>query len=73
MIVRVKVKTSAGHDGFRALGLRDFALELKDTKVSGVAASRACSLVARHFNVPASKVRLVSGGMSENMTLDVAL
>lgn len=72
MIVRVHVKTNAGHEGFSAQGVRNFTFNLKEPKVSGAVASRACSFVARFYKVPSSKVRVVSGGMSENITLDVA-
>ena len=63
-LIRVKVWADAGVEHFRKAGKEEkggFEVFVREPPVDNRANKRVCILVARHFKVPISAVRIVSG------------
>lgn len=70
-LVRVKVWASAGKEHFEKIERGGFEAFVREPPVDNRANKRACVLVARHFQVPVSAVRIISGHHARGKILSV--
>ena len=70
-IVRVKVLAGARKESLQIGARGGFLVTVKDKPVQNRANERVRELVARHFHVPPSAVRLITGHHRRNKQLSV--
>lgn len=61
MFVKVRVKTGAKNESVRKITEDRFEISVREKPEANVANKRVTELLARHFRLPASKVRLTKG------------
>ena len=71
MYVKVSVKTGARQESFVAATPDHFEIAVREKPVQNMANRRVIELVARHFKVPASKIRIINGHHSPSKLLSV--
>lgn len=71
MYIRVVVQPSAKKELFQKTGDCRFSVSVKEKAERNMANERVCELVARHFGVPRSAVRIVNGHQSPTKLLDI--
>lgn len=71
MRLRVKVRASARKEEFFQTAENAFEAHVKEEPLQHAANDRVRALVARHLNIPVSKVRIVAGMRSPNKRLEV--
>jgi len=59
--IHVKVTAGAKKEFFKKKSLDHFEISVKEKAERNMANSRVLELVARHFKIPKSKVRIVNG------------
>ncbi len=59
--VHVKVTAGAGKESFHKKSEDHFEISVKEKAERNLANTRVLELVAKHFKVPVSKVRIVNG------------
>lgn len=68
--VRVKPRSKAG-DVTREMDSNVYVVRVKEPPVEGKANRAALKLLARHFGVPESRLRIVSGHAGKNKVVEV--
>jgi uncharacterized protein YggU (UPF0235/DUF167 family) len=71
MYTRVRVVVSAKREGVEPLGKDQLKISVKEPAAQNLANRRVLELVARHFKLPANKVRLISGHRSPSKIFSV--
>jgi len=61
MYIHVKVTAGAGKEAFRKKSADHFEASVREKAARNMANGRVLELVAAHFGVPVSKVRIVNG------------
>ena len=59
--IKAKVKTGEKRDRLESVGENAFKISVRAEAKQNQANDRACELIAAHFKIPLSRVRLVSG------------
>lgn len=59
--IHVKVSAGAGEESFRKKTEDHFEVSVKEKTERNMANTRVIELVAKHFKVPVSKVRIING------------
>lgn len=71
MHVRVAVKSSARRESLEETKKNTFSITVREKAERGEANDRVRALLARHFRIPVSAIRFVSGARSTKKTFDV--
>lgn len=71
ILVRAKVRAGARKESFVAKAETVFEISVKEPAEENRANARIIELIARHFRVPAHKVRIVKGLRSPGKTLRI--
>ena len=59
--IHVKVTAGAGKEKWKEKSSDHFEISVKEKALRNIANLRVLTLVARHFKIPVSKVRIVNG------------
>jgi uncharacterized protein (TIGR00251 family) len=70
-VIQVKVQTRARKPGVEQLGPAAFRVKVTVPPVKGEANREACRLLAVHFGVPCSSIRIVKGWTSSHKLIAV--
>jgi len=71
MYIKVKVTPGAKKEKFEQIREDQFKVSVKEPAKMNMANRRVIELVARHFNLPKKKVRLITGHRALNKILSV--
>ena len=72
MKIQVKVKPrSKTEDVTKEIGVDVYVVRVKEPPIEGKANRAVLKLLARHFEVPESRLRIVSGLTSKNKVVEV--
>lgn len=71
MIVRVHVTPGARKERFAQTGAHEFAIKVKESAERGEANARIQTLLARHYGVPRTSVRMRSGAHGKTKRYEV--
>ena len=71
MKIRVKVTPGARRESFEKTSITEFKCNVKERAENNMANTRVRQLVARHFKMPVSAVRFISGTRSANKVFEV--
>ncbi len=69
--IHVKVVAGAGKENFNQKSEDHFEISVKEKAERNLANAKVIELVARHFKVPANKVRIINGHRSPGKLLVV--
>ncbi|HVO29036.1 MAG TPA: DUF167 domain-containing protein [Candidatus Paceibacterota bacterium] len=72
MKILVRAKPGAKHAEVREIGIRSFAVAVREPAKEGKANQAIERAIAEHFNVAPSRVRIVSGQTSRGKILEIA-
>jgi uncharacterized protein len=72
MLIRVRVTPNAKEPRVTKVGEDSFEARVDEKAMDGRANKRLVEMMADHFHVPKSRVRLVRGATSRDKVLDVA-
>lgn len=72
MYVKARVAAGAKREEFSRDSDTHFTIAVREKAERNAANTRVRELIARHFGVPAGKVRIVNGHQSPSKLLDVA-
>ncbi|HEY4503147.1 MAG TPA: DUF167 family protein [Candidatus Paceibacterota bacterium] len=67
--IHVKVTAGAGKESFKIKSLDHFLVSVREKAERNMANSRVLEIMAKHFKVPVSKVRIVNGHRSPSKLL----
>lgn len=73
MLISVRVTTNARIVGVIKVGESSFEVKVDERPEGGRANKRLLEILSKHFNVPKSKVHIVSGVKSRDKTVEVIL
>ena len=71
MRINVRVTPNSRREKFEKVGESEFSAALKERPARNEANDRAQILVARHFNVPLTSVRLIRGMRAKKKVFEV--
>jgi uncharacterized protein (TIGR00251 family) len=71
MLIRVHVSTNANEARVVKVGESDFEVKVNEKAIGGRANRRLLEIMSKHFMVPKSRVRLVSGAKSRDKVLEI--
>lgn len=71
MLIRVKAEAGARKEKFESADKEAFSVAVKEKPQENAANERIRVLIAKHFHVPAKKVRIVRGHRRSSKLLEV--
>ncbi len=71
MYIKVKVTAGTGKETFKKISDDHFEVSVKEKAERNMANGRVLELVARHFEIPKGKVKIVSGHHSPGKIFSV--
>ncbi len=71
MRIRVRVAPHARKEKFEKIGENEYSASVKERALQNEANHRVQTLVARHFNVPLTSVRFLTGHRTKTKTFEV--
>lgn len=73
MLIEVHVSTNAREANVVRIGENIFEVKVDERAVEGRANKRLMEILAKHFKVPKSRIRLVSGARSRDKVLEIVI
>lgn len=73
MLIAVHVSTNAREANVVRIGENIFEVKVDERAVEGRANKRLVEILAKHFKVPKSRIRLVSGARSRDKVLEIVI
>ncbi|NPA14725.1 MAG: DUF167 domain-containing protein [Aquificae bacterium] len=73
MQIRVKAKPNSKKEGISKLGENYFEVKVSAPPVKGLANKRITELLAKYFNVPKSRVKLIKGATGREKVFEIEL
>lgn len=70
MLLAVKVKTGSRKDSVVQVG-KVLQISVRDKPRENRANEKVCALIARHFNIPGSRVRMIRGHRTKSKLLEL--
>ena len=71
MKISVKVRPGAGEDRVKETGVNEFAVWVKERAQGGKANEAVIELLAEHFGVPQTQVRIVLGRTQRKKIIEI--
>jgi uncharacterized protein (TIGR00251 family) len=73
VLIAVHVSTNAREANVVRIGENIFEVKVDERAVEGRANKRLVEILAKHFKVPKSRIRLVSGARSRDKVLEIVI
>ncbi|MGA1975538.1 MAG: DUF167 domain-containing protein [Conexivisphaerales archaeon] len=73
MLIAVHVSTNAREANVVRIGENIFEVKVDERAVEGRANKRLVEILAKHFKVPKSRIRLVSGARSRDKVIEIVI
>jgi uncharacterized protein (TIGR00251 family) len=71
MIIKVHVKTHAHEEKIEEVGLEEYKIWTTATPDKGQANDAIFDILAEHFNIPVSNIKIISGNKSTHKLIEI--
>jgi uncharacterized protein YggU (UPF0235/DUF167 family) len=71
MYIKVRVLAGAKHEAIEHLSSDHFKISVKEPAQQNLANTRVIELIAAHYELPASKVKIINGHQSTSKLLSI--